>query len=811
MLFDDEEQVEVRHVISLAHHEITIYSGGDKTPEGELFIKRNALCLSRRTDGPELGPDSQISKPFYLFSENCSAKEDFYFALLKNQEQNFGAGNDIPSPLQFDVKTIISLVQKLHSTEDNIHSRWFNAMLGRVFLGIYKTRDLENLIREKLTKKISRVKRPAFLSHITIQGINTGDAAPYFTNMKLKDLTVEGECVVEADVKYTGNCRIEVATIAKLDLGARFKAREINLVLAVVLKRAEGHVLFKIKPPPSNRLWVSFQTMPKMDMAIEPIVSSRQITYNVILRQIENRIKEVVAETVVLPFWDDIPFFKTEHKKWRGGIFVGDDAIVASENVETNIAKTGDVNTVHRMEENNDLSTSTQPMEKSHTIPVMESQSTAAGLFGRRVGRSTDKSATSVASSTSVESRESSAPPPRSPKMSKTTEPIVDTELTHADIFRPSSSPPDQATNYMAALQSRSQHASAQEASSESPPKPSSSTQNSSRSQSPSKNDSDKDASEDRDTTPVAQGRRNTASSVDSASLSDKASISSATSSKDPLKNQTGSLGRNFFMRRENSEVASSSASVHSDSSQKRNTLAAVTNAAAQARQWGWNAIQRQREARKQEHSSGVDLSQPMGRGQPLPPPGTPLPGPTNGATKFAHMQTPHRKPVPPPHPPQPPTSEPTENHHDHHAAPPALPHRRRRGQSYDHHDEGLQNMLVVAAPDDSQPTTPITDDTSSLRRPWVEDISQENTSHDSGTSREPSDLTQATSIAKDEVDTGSPIKSKPSLPAPTVEDDDDDDISPWMDDDPLEEVQKEEDKVEKQERFSTPLPQEVK
>lgn len=33
MLFDDEEQIEVRHVISLAHHNISVYSGGNVTPE----------------------------------------------------------------------------------------------------------------------------------------------------------------------------------------------------------------------------------------------------------------------------------------------------------------------------------------------------------------------------------------------------------------------------------------------------------------------------------------------------------------------------------------------------------------------------------------------------------------------------------------------------------------------------------------------------------------------------------------------------------------------------------------------------------
>lgn len=835
MLFDDEEQVEVRHVISLAYHEVSIYSGGDKTPEGELFIKRNALCLSRRQDGPDLGPDSQVSKPFYLFSENCSAKEDFYFALLKNQEQTFRADQKVPSPLQFDVKTIISLVQRLHSTEDNIHSRWFNAMLGRVFLGVYKTRDIENLIREKLTKKISRVKRPAFLTDIAIQGINTGEAAPYFTNMKLKDLTVEGECVIEADVKYTGNARVEVAATAKIDLGTRFKAREVNLVLAVVMKKAEGHVLFKIKPPPSNRVWISFQTMPKMEMTIEPIVSSRQITYTVILRQIENRIKEVIAETVVQPFWDDIPFFKTEHKTWRGGIFKGDDATVPSDNVETAKAMAGDVTSVHRIEENSDMNAQTRPMEKSHTIPVMESQQATTGLFGRRLGRHANSSATS-ASSTSVESKESSAPqqvPPRSPNIAKTTtEPIVETDAAHADIFKPSSSPPDQATNFMAALQSRSQDASREETPSGSPPKPSSATQDSSRSPSPpSKEASDNDSSEDRDTTP--QGRRNTTSSVES----DKMSTTSSTSTKEAQKAQTGSLGRTFFLRRENSDASLSATSANSDASHKRNTLAAVTNAAVQARQWGWNAIQRQREARKHpEHPNGLDLSQPMGRGQPLPPPGTPLPGP-NG--KFNPIGVPTRKPVPTVQTPQSSTTnESTEHehpadhkhhhhphlhhHHEQHSTPPPpLPSRRRRNQSYDHTNEPIENMLVVAAPDDSQPATPVTED---RNKAWIVDTSREQTPQDSEASREPSDLTQGTSIgtsiAADEIESSGPVKLKapaestptksPASKSPMAKSpaaspviDDDDDYSPWMEDDPLEEI-------EEKQKAPGPVPQEV-
>ena len=41
MLYDNEDQLEVRHVISLAHYKVDLYGGGDRIPEGELWIKRN--------------------------------------------------------------------------------------------------------------------------------------------------------------------------------------------------------------------------------------------------------------------------------------------------------------------------------------------------------------------------------------------------------------------------------------------------------------------------------------------------------------------------------------------------------------------------------------------------------------------------------------------------------------------------------------------------------------------------------------------------------------------------------------------------
>ncbi|KAI1121305.1 hypothetical protein F5Y10DRAFT_256599 [Nemania abortiva] len=731
MLFDDDEQLEVRHVISLANHSVSIYSGGDRTPEGELFIKRNAIRLTRRIDGKEAVPDMRISKPFYLFSENCSAKEDFYFALLRNQEQTFAAQNIAPKPQRFDVKNIISLVQKLHASEDHMQTRWLNAFIGRVFLGVHQTRDIENFITEKLTKKISRVKRPSFLTRVAIQGISTGDSAPYITNPRLKDLSVEGECVMEADLKYTGNFRLEVAATARIDLGPRFKAREVNLILAVVLRKLEGHIFLKVKPPPSNRIWFCFQSMPKMEMSIEPIVSSRQITYTVILRQIENRIKEVVAETLVLPFWDDTPFFSTEHKQWRGGIFDGDDEVVRSPDHAAVAAQVGDVEEVSQIEQTaSQPSLDLPPIEKSHSMPLMENNQ-PTGFWARKLNKkSSQPSANHLnsASTTALDAKKSpssssDAPLPIRSGSFSTPSPVIGTEATHAEVFKPAASARnhEDAVSAMASISARSRTHSPTQTPVGSPSKspPIISVLNSS-SDAPAVTMPEPVLDVER--TPKGPTRRHTASSSESIINNDQLPDSPSQSSRNSIKSGTGSIGKGFFARKEPSSPGLTDGTPEA----KNKTLAAMSNAAATAKRWGWNAIQRQAERNtngRKLSDPPVDLNQPMGRGQPLPPPGTPLPRPGEIATPMA---VPKRKPIPPPSLP---SSKSTKSFNEQkserrHVPPPPLPRRRRVSQI--HATENTEeNLLVVEAPADSEPNSPSVEESSNYVEPWVEDAEE--------------------------------------------------------------------------------------
>nr|ATA58158.1 putative integral membrane protein [Lasiodiplodia theobromae] len=404
ILFDDAEQVEVRYVISLAHRIVDVYAGGEAIPEGELWIKRNCIRLRR---APDQADSEAEARPFYLFSDNSSEKEDFYFALLRNQERQ--TGMPISPPLQFEQPHVVKLVQQLHASEEILQTRWINALAGRLFLALYKTPNVEDFIRTKITKKISRVAKPAFLQSITIQRIVMGDSAPMVTNPKLRELTLDGDLTAEADVRYNGNFRLEIAAVARIDLGSRFKARYVNMVLAGILKKLEGHVLVRVKPPPSNRLWITFEHPPKMEMAIEPIVSSRQITYGMILRAIENRIREVVTETLVLPNWDDMPFFDTIAQPLRGGIW--EDASKAPVSPDAAHEPPVDDTSMDDVHEEPTVSHFVRKDEKTMSMPNL-GESDVSSLKSRKTAKSVMLAGDS-ASASGVEVR-SSASMPRS-------------------------------------------------------------------------------------------------------------------------------------------------------------------------------------------------------------------------------------------------------------------------------------------------------------------------------------------------------------------------------------------------------------
>ncbi|KAI9777499.1 MAG: hypothetical protein M1835_005230 [Candelina submexicana] len=698
MLYDDSEQLEVRHVISLGHHDVSIYGGGGDVPEGELWIKRNAIRLSRKPDIQETSPNT---KPFFLFSENCSEKEDFYFALLSNQEHKPGGA---PIPQDFDVKHIIALVQRLHSSEEHLQTRWINGLIGRVFLALYRTQHIESFMRMKITKKIARVKKPAFLSQIVIQKIDMGEGAPYITNPRLRDLTVDGDCCVEADVSYSGNFRIEIGTTARIELGSRFKAREVNLVLAAVLKKMDGHVLIRIKTPPSNRAWIAFETMPKMEMTIEPIVSSRQITYTFILRAIESRIREVIAETLVLPHWDDSPFADTSKQRYRGGIWAKDKQAqpppeFKPENFDMAVSEEAEG---VLGAENEPLPPSPKSLgskEKTMSMPAL-SESLKSPFPLRRAGDSprsgTESKDSALSSSVDVKQPPDKLKAMRSNSFASAATPVVTMDTGTVDAIRNRSKGEQRdAASAMIAISSRSRPTSPTSSASDFPVAPA--------------------------LPPATKKSRSSASSKDDDSIGESVipqsentfpgngSITSGPASLTDMSNKTMIAFGN------NPKHIGDSLRSHIHSTAKplenRQSVGSIGSATAAAKKWGWGMLNRNVDIKgandhSETHQRPGTPTHPMGRGRPLPPPGTPLPPPEKSTSKNGSTSNTKRNSLPPPNlPPHlPPRRQEVVARP---VPPPPLSAREIKDQSVAA-ERADEDLLVVAAPPDSEPTSPL-------------------------------------------------------------------------------------------------------
>ncbi|EEQ38497.1 putative uncharacterized PH domain-containing protein [Clavispora lusitaniae] len=352
-LYNNEKMKNVKHVIVLSNYIVAIWPRD--LSDGALFTKYSSIAIlkkdwsrSRRLSENEsdldlewsndtkitindvLDPQSKLPAPpgsFFMYTDvNCD-KEDWYFALIRATKLDKPEKSDELNPniqaktLHFETKNMVNLIQKLYSSEGQLQVKWFNALIGRLFLSLRGTDFMNQYLVSRVEKKLNKIKMPGFFDKFQIIEVRPGNGAPLLTFPTLKEINPEGDLVVSFYMHYFGGMSIQIATKMNINLGARFKNREVDVLLSMTLEKIQGPMLLKIKEPPSARLWYTFEQEPTMSVKIEPVISSRQMSYNIITNSIEKKLKEAVKESLVLPHWDDMTFYDTKGEVYRGGIW----------------------------------------------------------------------------------------------------------------------------------------------------------------------------------------------------------------------------------------------------------------------------------------------------------------------------------------------------------------------------------------------------------------------------------------------------------------------------------------------------------
>ncbi|KAK1162880.1 testis-expressed protein 2-like [Acipenser oxyrinchus oxyrinchus] len=78
------------------------------------------------------------------------------------------------------------------------------------------------------------------------------------------------------------------------------------LLLTVEVQELSGTLAVNIPPPPTDRLWYSFQIPPRLDLKVRPKLGEREVTFSHVTEWIEKKLQQEFQKVFVMPNMDDL-------------------------------------------------------------------------------------------------------------------------------------------------------------------------------------------------------------------------------------------------------------------------------------------------------------------------------------------------------------------------------------------------------------------------------------------------------------------------------------------------------------------------
>ncbi|KAJ2163160.1 hypothetical protein GGF46_000089 [Coemansia sp. RSA 552] len=309
VMYDGEAMSECRGVIIMSKHSVTLHHAPDVS-ESQVYSRRTPIRLA--PGGASPGLHGRQAAEYYVYADRPSDKEDWYFALLWSSLAS--RGPDEPAELRMrraclepdaaGLDGVLQAISRRGAGATGVREdEWLNAILGRVFVGAYRTEWVRQHFKRKMQTKFDRVERPAFLERVIVADLDVGDHVPVLTSPRLEAFERSGQVDVSMFMHYMGGFRLVLNT------AVRIGALRLPISLSVVLQSLAGKMLLRFKPAPSNRFWLAFYEMPRIRLKLEPVFMQKQVKYTMVSQAIENQIYDMVRLTLVLPHLDDTIFF----------------------------------------------------------------------------------------------------------------------------------------------------------------------------------------------------------------------------------------------------------------------------------------------------------------------------------------------------------------------------------------------------------------------------------------------------------------------------------------------------------------------